>query len=80
MGQHTIAELLLMIERLVSDAESEKETRKRRNDSFDRQIKDLNDRVNNLKEREMMLSGKLVAAALLWGFVVALIVFLATKK
>lgn len=44
-----IQRLVLQVNRLVSDAESEKETRKRTNDSFDSRIRNLEIRPNDSK-------------------------------
>lgn len=43
-----LIELDQQIKRLVSDSESEKDTRKRRNTSFDEKIEKLNERIDQI--------------------------------
>lgn len=69
------------MKRLVSDAESEKDTRKRRNDSLDRENKELRNEISKLKEWKSNLQGRFAMAAIIWVFIQAVIIwFLSNKK
>lgn len=68
------------MKRLVADAESEKETRKRRNDSLDRENKELRSEINELKIWKSNMQGRFAIVAIIWVFVQAIIIWLVTKK
>lgn len=72
-----LAEIKGHIERLVSDAESEKDTRRRRNESFDRELHDLRQEVYKLKEWKSNMQGRLLVtitvASGVWGVIVAVL-------
>lgn len=68
------------IERMQSDMESEKGTRKRRNEGFDREDKELQDQINELKEWKSNIQGRMAIAVFVWGVLQALIIWLITKN
>lgn len=78
--QIRIAELEGQIGRFISDIESEKATRKRRNEGFDTDNKELRKEINDLKEWKSNIQGRMAIAAIVWAFVQAIIIWLITKK
>lgn len=68
------------IDRLVADAESEKATRKRRNDSFDQQLKEQREEIAELKEWKSNIQGRMIVAGIIWAFLQALVIMYLSKK
>lgn len=64
------------VDRLVSDIESEKETRKRRNDQFDNRLRNVEEWKNNLQGR-LLITG--IISGGIMSIIVGLIIWLITK-
>lgn len=56
----TLTRLESQVNRIVSDAESEKEFRKERNNNLDRQLESLRSEVSELKQWKAELHGRIV--------------------
>lgn len=73
----TMAEIKIQLERIISDIESEKDTRKRRNSGFDKRLRDIEEWKNNLQGK---LMAGVILGGMIWSIISALIILAITKK
>lgn len=71
------AKIFGQLERIISDIESEKEVRKRRNDEIDKRLRLLEEWKANLQGR---LTVTLVIAGGIWGLIILAITFIIKNK
>lgn len=73
----TLARMETQLHRIVSDIESEKETRKKRNEDIDKRLRDAEMFIESQKGKESV-TNKVIAFLL--TIIAALVIWLITKK
>lgn len=78
-----LAEIDFQVGRLLSDAQSEKDTRKRRNDGFDMHLEKVRDDISFIKEWISKVEGIMLVLKVIIGIlsavIIALIIAVITK-
>lgn len=71
------AEIKQQLGRIISDIESEKDIRKRRNDDIDKRLRIIEDWKNNLQGRIMVA---VIVGGCIWSVIMAIIIWAINKN
>lgn len=71
------AKIFGQLDRIISDIESEKEVRKRRNDEIDKRLRQIEEWKANIQGR---ITVTLVVGGAIWGLIILVVTFIIKNK